>query len=141
MRYRYFIVLAALLLSVPLGSRAQAQGGVAPGASAPRIDWEVKNRFRLFRSEADFQRHVAATRSDGVLGAETGSPARPMVAAGPATSVERLCVDRGGTADRDLRSRRGARELPGAARTPCSVSCLVARCRQALRCALELRRR
>jgi len=35
-----------------------------------RIEWEVKNRFRLFRHEADFQRHVAAAHGDGVLAAE-----------------------------------------------------------------------
>jgi lysophospholipase L1-like esterase len=35
-----------------------------------RIAWEVKNRFRLFRNEADFERHVAAHRGDGVLAAE-----------------------------------------------------------------------
>src|ERR1700738_2902004 len=34
-----------------------------------RIEWEVKNRFRLFRHEADFQRHVAAAHGDGVLAA------------------------------------------------------------------------
>ena len=61
------------LLSAPsptwLLPPAHAQVG-SPSASAPRIEWEVKHRFRLFRSEADFQRHVAATRNDGVLGAE-----------------------------------------------------------------------
>src|SRR5947209_6377024 len=31
-----------------------------------QIIWEVKSRFRLFRSEADFQRHVAAHRDDGM---------------------------------------------------------------------------
>ena len=70
MRYRYFIVLAALLLSGPLGSRARLKAKLPPAPSARRIEWEVKNRFRLFRSEADFQRHVAADRDDGVLGAE-----------------------------------------------------------------------
>lgn len=46
----------------------------APAQPAPegdlRIAWEVKNRFRLFRNEADFERHVAAHRGDGVLAAE-----------------------------------------------------------------------
>ena len=35
-----------------------------------QITWEVKNRFRLFRDEADFRRHVVADRGDGVLAAE-----------------------------------------------------------------------
>jgi len=34
------------------------------------IVWEVKNRFRLFRNEADFLRLAAASRGDGVLAAE-----------------------------------------------------------------------
>ena len=34
------------------------------------IVWEVKNRFRLFRREADFLRQVAASRGDGILAAE-----------------------------------------------------------------------
>ena len=70
MRHAYFIGLAALLLSLPAGPSAQAQSPSGPGTSAPRIEWEVKNRFRLFRNETDFQRHVAAARNDGVLGAE-----------------------------------------------------------------------
>src|SRR5262245_65513764 len=49
---------------------------VPPALSDPvaadglRIEWEVKNRFRLFRSEADFQHHVEAHRAGGVLAAE-----------------------------------------------------------------------
>src|SRR5262245_15041708 len=35
-----------------------------------RIVWEVKNRFRLFRREADFLRQVAAHSLRSVLGAE-----------------------------------------------------------------------
>jgi hypothetical protein len=34
------------------------------------IAWEVKNRFRLFRHEADFLRMAAASRGDGALAAE-----------------------------------------------------------------------
>ena len=68
----------------------------SPEAGAPRIEWEVKNRFRLFRSEADFQRHVVATRNDGVLGAERRL-ARASDGRGWARDmVERLCVDRSG---------------------------------------------
>ncbi|MCC7346587.1 MAG: hypothetical protein IT538_04245 [Variibacter sp.] len=73
--------LCWLALACATGS-AQAQSGdplpIQPPAavqSVPadgdlRIDWEVKNRFRLFRHESDFQRHLAADRGDGVLGAE-----------------------------------------------------------------------
>ena len=34
------------------------------------IDWEVKNRFRLFKRSSDFQRHVAAARAGNQFAAE-----------------------------------------------------------------------
>jgi hypothetical protein len=83
---------------------AQAQG-VSPPASAPRIEWEVKHRFRLFRNESDFQRHVAATRNDGVLGAERRLEISSDGRGWARDVVERLCLDRAGrlpeTCDRD----------------------------------------
>src|SRR5262249_18777567 len=101
-------VLAAFLLAVA-GSHASAQFGApaplqlaplnpAPGpASGPiRIDWEVRNRFRLFRNEADFRRHVAAHRGDGVLAAEQRL-ARASDGRGWARDmVDNLCVDQTG---------------------------------------------
>src|SRR3954447_11685637 len=74
-----------------------------------RIVWEVKNRFRLFRREADFAKHLAAQSLRSVLAAEQMMAsesdgrgwARPMLA--------NLCVDPMGgvpnTCERD-----GARE-------------------------------
>lgn len=91
---RLFLVLIALL---PLTTAAPALAqmtGVRDGA--PRIEWEVKNRFRLFRSEADFQRHVATHRGDGVLAAEARL-ARDSDGYGWARDmVDRLCVDGAG---------------------------------------------
>src|SRR5690349_4271928 len=112
MRYAYSTVLAAVLLGLPFGAGALAQvpnpvdpSASAPSASAPRIEWEVKHRFRLFRSEADFQRHVAATRNDGVLGAERRLEISSDGRGWARDIVERLCIDRGGrlieTCDRD----------------------------------------
>ena len=97
-----------VLILVGSGERAAlAQGGVAAGL---RIDWEVKNRFRLFRSEADFQRQVAAYRNDGVLGAEERL-ARASDGRGWARdTVERLCVDRAGTL-MEVCDRDGTREV------------------------------
>ena len=90
---RLCILVFATLLSTWFGPSAHAE---PKGASAPHIEWEVKNRFRLFRNEADFQRHVAATRNDGVLGAEQRL-ARASDGRGWARdTVERLCVDRSG---------------------------------------------
>jgi hypothetical protein len=95
-------LLSALLSTWSLAP-AHAQGGAA--TVVPRIEWEVKHRFRLFRSEADFQRHVAATRNDGVLGAERRLEISSDGRGWARDIVERLCVDRGGrlieTCDRD----------------------------------------
>src|SRR5207237_9851624 len=107
MRYAYFAVLAAVMLLLPRGPGAQAQAPNAAGrnAAAPRIESAVKHRFRLFRSEADFQRHVAATRNDGVLGAERRLEVSSDGRGWARDVVERLCIDRGGrlieTCDRD----------------------------------------
>ncbi len=63
------------------------------GADAIRIVWEVKNRFRLFRNEADFVRQVAASRGGGVLAAEHRL-ARESDGFGWAKDVvANLCVD------------------------------------------------
>ena len=90
------LILAVLWAIAPLGALAQAPGTAAPlpqapgtaaplpGAATPpaapvaplagtgdfHVVWEVKNRFRLFRNEADFLRLAAASRGDGVLAAE-----------------------------------------------------------------------
>lgn len=84
---------AALLAAVAFERQAAAQ----PAADSEfRIVWEVKNRFRLFRNDADFQRHVSADRGDGVLAAERRL-ARDTDGRGWAKDVfEKLCVDQTG---------------------------------------------
>src|SRR5579862_1772703 len=100
---RKFLVfsLAALVLAAWSAPLARAQSG----ATGPHIEWEVKNRFRLFRSEADFQRHVAADRGDGLLAAEDRLERESDGRGWARDTVERLCVDRAGklleTCDRD----------------------------------------
>jgi hypothetical protein len=84
--------LMALLLPLVPDTSALAQ---APSAK-PRIEWEVKNRFRLFRSERDFQRHVASWRNDGVLGSEQRLAIASDGRGWARDTVERLCVDRAG---------------------------------------------
>ena len=93
MRHFRVLGLIAIAFSISCGAAAHAQ---PRGAGTAHIEWEVKNRFRLFRSEADFQRHVAATRNDSVLAAEQRL-ARETDGRGWARDmVERLCVDRAG---------------------------------------------
>jgi lysophospholipase L1-like esterase len=102
MRQFCLLGLIALLLSTWGGASAHAQ---ASGGAAPRIEWEVKHRFRLFRSEADFERHVAALRGEGVLAAERHLAIETDGRGWAREMVERLCVDRAGklleTCERD----------------------------------------
>ena len=102
-----FLALTGILFGCWCAPVAQAE---IRGGGALRIEWEVKNRFRLFRNEADFQRQVDATQGKGVLAAEQRL-ARETDGRGWARDVvERLCVDRAGNlleyCDRD-----GEREI------------------------------
>jgi hypothetical protein len=102
-----FVLAFSIVFSCCGGDIARAESKTA---GAPHIEWEVKGRFRLFRSEADFQRHVDAMRGDGVLAAERRL-AKDSDGRGWARDiVERLCVDRAG---RLLESceRDGEREI------------------------------
>ena len=100
------LCLIALLLSPVAGTSALAQ---APGVK-PRIEWEVKNRFRLFRSETDFQRHVASWRNDGALGSEQRLAIESDGRGWARDTVERLCVDRAGRL-MEFCERDGTREI------------------------------
>ena len=61
------VLFASTLPALPAAAQPAEQSAAS---SALHIVWEVKSRFRLFRNEKDFQRHVAAHRGDGVLAAE-----------------------------------------------------------------------
>jgi len=105
MRRLRLVACIALLSSATLTTGAPAQAPDAAPVDAdvrpingaePRIEWEVKNRFRLFRDERDFQRQVAAYRADGVQAAEERL-AQASDGLGWATDVYRnLCVDAAG---------------------------------------------
>ena len=107
MRHFRVLGLIAIAFSISCGAAAHAE---PRGAGTAHIEWEVKNRFRLFRNEADFQRHVAATRNDSVLAAEQRL-ARETDGRGWARDmVERLCVDRAGKL-LEICDRDGEREV------------------------------
>ena len=69
MRPLILAVLTALIAGFNLVPQAFAQPAVEAASPAPQIVWEVKNRFRLFRNEADFQKQVAAYRAGSILAA------------------------------------------------------------------------
>jgi hypothetical protein len=85
------IVLAAL---TALFTMAADHGLAQVGFTADlAISWEVKNRFRLFRYESDFLKHVDADRGDGILAAEQRL-ARSTEGHGWArTMLNSLCLD------------------------------------------------
>ena len=88
-------LFAFVLLGLGLGG-APGRAQTDPAALSQQISWEVKSRFRLFRNEADFLRHVAADRGDGVLAAEDRL-ARDSDGRGWAKDVvDSLCVDADG---------------------------------------------
>src|SRR6516165_5290748 len=72
-----------------------AQHAVAQRAvDAPlQISWEVKNRFRLFREERDFQLHVESARDRNVLASEQVLELQSDGRGWARNVVNRLCID------------------------------------------------
>ena len=131
MRLLLSLMLTALTV-VGFAHHARAQDTPRSGLG---IEWEVKNRFRLFRSDADFQRHVAAQRNDGVLGAEDRLARESDGRGWARDTVERLCVDRSGQLLEILRARRRARESIWPRTTIASAPRFPAMCRPNVSCA------
>ena len=89
--------LAALLALTGLPGLAAAQETtLETGEPGVQIDWEVKNRFRLFRREADFMRHVTASRAGSQLAAEHLLQSNTGGRGWAQNIVGHLCVDRTG---------------------------------------------
>ncbi|MCZ7658289.1 MAG: hypothetical protein M5U07_10725 [Xanthobacteraceae bacterium] len=121
---RLAVGICLLAAACGLAGPVFAQDGAPPAPSAPlrilpgappaagpeiRIDWQVANRFRLFRHEADFNRLAAAMRGRGVLEAEQLLAVETDGRGWAAPLLGRLCLDAAGevpaTCERD-----GARE-------------------------------
>lgn len=113
---RHIVVAASVALLVlagfafPAAAQISPPGTASPDAvpSAPpsvSIDWEVKNRFRLFRRDADFQRHVAAGKAGSLLAAEDLLERNTDGRGWAQAMVGHLCVDAAGayldTCERD----------------------------------------
>src|ERR1700688_4455623 len=102
---RASIILALFIALIPLDA-AVAQ---LAGTGDFHIAWEVKNRFRLFRNEADFLRQVAASRGGGVLAAERRLERDSDGLGWAKDVVANLCIDNSGDL-LDTCERDGARE-------------------------------
>jgi lysophospholipase L1-like esterase len=73
------------------------------------IDWQVRNRFRLFRDEGDFRRHVEALRDRTIVEAEHVLEVAAAGRGWAGAMVARLCLDAfGRIADECMRD--GVRE-------------------------------
>ena len=107
--------LAQTHIQPPITPLPPPGAGAGPGAPLQiqpptlsadlRIVWEVKNRFRLFRREADFQKHVAAQSIKSVLAAEQIMAQETDGRGWARNMLANLCIDLMGaittTCDRD----------------------------------------
>lgn len=131
-----WIIACIAVLAMPLAGPARAQFVPLPDTAAPTspdtipapppadaivsaplpvpavgitIEWAARNRFRLFRDERDFARHVAAQRSRSILSAEQAMAIDTDGRGWAADMVARLCVDAAGNVLDDC-VRDGVRE-------------------------------
>jgi lysophospholipase L1-like esterase len=88
----------------PTDAPTQAQQA-APQQAAPQqvvpasdmqITWQVRNRFRLFREERDFDLQVEAMRRGSILAAEDALEVQSDGRGWARNAVNRLCIDRSG---------------------------------------------
>src|SRR5262249_8929852 len=106
--------LAVLLAAAPLVAGARpsaAQLSLRPADIPPdgSVVWEVKNRFRLFREEKDFNRHLAVTSGRSILAAEQTLEQETAGRGWARDMVVRLCLDGAGRVV-DTCMRDGVRE-------------------------------
>ena len=112
MRFPGFCLMVATLVLLDPGamSPAQAQLTASPTAQSDlRIVWEVKNRFRLFRQEKDFQLHVSALSGRSVLASEQQMALESEGRGWARNMLGRLCIDAVGRVP-DQCERDGTRE-------------------------------
>jgi hypothetical protein len=84
---------SATLGAAAIGPPALQAIAPAPAPSGIAIAWEVANRFRLFRDERDFRRHVEALRGKSVLEAEQALAEATDGRGWARDMMGRLCVD------------------------------------------------
>lgn len=84
-----FVLATAILVSV-------GEPGFAQRAGEMQISWEVRNRFRLFREERDFQLHVDAQKNRSILEAEQVLGTQSDGRGWARNTVNRLCIDLAG---------------------------------------------
>ena len=94
MRLIALAAAAALGFSTLSAPQSSAQPADTPAVSGDlQVVWEVKNRFRLFRNEADFRKHVAADAGNGVLATERKLAQETDGRGWARDTLAHLCVD------------------------------------------------
>ncbi|MBR1282617.1 hypothetical protein JQ597_11280 [Bradyrhizobium sp. AUGA SZCCT0177] len=92
---RSIVSVALLAGALAALSPPPAEAQTAP-QGAMQISWEVRNRFRLFREERDFQLHAEASRGRSVLAAEQALGLQSDGRGWARNTVNRLCIDLAG---------------------------------------------
>ena len=87
------MMCVALLVSALVAAFAQQAEAQTAADAGLQISWEVRNRFRLFREERDFQLHVESGRSRSVLSSEQGLELQSDGRGWARNMVNRLCID------------------------------------------------
>ncbi|MBR1268759.1 hypothetical protein JQ629_14700 [Bradyrhizobium sp. AUGA SZCCT0222] len=91
---RSIVSVALLAGALAALSPPPAEAQIAQGAL--QISWEVRNRFRLFREERDFQLHAEASRGRSILAAEQALGLQSDGRGWARNTVNRLCIDLAG---------------------------------------------
>jgi lysophospholipase L1-like esterase len=88
------LIVGAALLGGTLAELPARPAIAQADADAPmQISWQVRNRFRLFREERDFQLHVDAAKSGGILASEQALELQSDGRGWARNMVNRLCID------------------------------------------------
>ena len=96
---RFFIrlVIPAALLAGALNALPMRQAAAQTASDgALQISWEVRNRFRLFREERDFQLHVDSARGRSIVASEQALELQSDGRGWARNMVNRLCIDLAG---------------------------------------------
>jgi hypothetical protein len=92
-KYLRLIVGVTLLAGTLVGLPVRPAIAQTDAAAPMQISWEVRNRFRLFREERDFQLHVDAAKSGGILASEQALELQSDGRGWARNVVNRLCID------------------------------------------------
>jgi len=91
------VIIPAVLLAATLAGWPLPPAAAQTTSDATlRISWEVRNRFRLFREERDFQLHVDSARGRSVLASERALELQSDGRGWARNIVNRLCIDLNG---------------------------------------------